>query len=123
MKWVDDHLFLRIPHKSLPTYNEKRKSWHKEIMANSGRLHEGSRIWYKGQIMPDSTAAEFDEDASCSFADFSQKLPRSPQDSLFSYCDADIDLLSGTLGIPWEPSKTIPFSSQFPYLGFLWDIR
>jgi hypothetical protein len=121
-KWVDDHIFVRIPHKSIPAYNEKRKLWHKEIMANGGRLHEGSRIWYRGQTAPDGTAAEFDEDASCPFVDFSQISPRSPQDSSFSYCDADIDLLSGILGIPWEPSKTIPFNSQFPYLGFLWNI-
>jgi hypothetical protein len=121
-KWVDDHVFLRMPRESIPAYNEKRKSWHKEIMANGGRLHEGSRIWYRGETLPDGSAAEFDEDASCSLADFSQKSPRSPQDSLFSYCDTDIDLLSGFLGIPWEPSKTIPFGSQFPYLGFLWNI-
>jgi hypothetical protein len=91
-------------------------------MANGGRRHKGSRIWYRGETVPDGTAAEFNEDTSCPFVDFSQTSPRSPQDSLFSYCDADIDILSGFLGIPWEPSKTVPFGSQFPYLGFLWNI-
>ena len=122
-KWVDDHIFVCIPRKSIPAYNEKQRSWHKEIMANSGRLQEGSKIWYRGQTALDGTVVEFDEDASCSFVDFSQISPHSPQDSLFSYCDADINLLSGILGIPWEPSKTIPFNSQFPYYSFLWNIH
>jgi hypothetical protein len=43
-------------------------------------------------------------------------------DSFFSYCDADIDILSEQLGIPWESSKTIPFSNVVPFLGFRWDL-
>jgi hypothetical protein len=27
------------------------------------------------------------------------------------------------LGIRWEPSKSVPFSSEVPYLGFHWDLR
>ena len=38
-KWVDDHVFLCIPRKSLPAYNKKRKSWHKEIMQNFTLSH------------------------------------------------------------------------------------
>jgi hypothetical protein len=31
--------------------------------------------------------------------------------------------LSEALGIPWESSKTIPFSYKVPYLGFMWDLQ
>lgn len=72
--------------------------------------------------MPDDLPAEFDEDAASPIADYSQLTDRSPHDSLFTYCDADIDAISGQLGIPWEPSKTVPFSSIVPYLGFEWDL-
>ena len=72
--------------------------------------------------MPDDSPAEFDEDAACPITDHSSLSNRSQPDSLFTYCDADIDHISGQLGIPWEPSKTIPFSSTVPYLGFDWDL-
>ena len=35
---------------------------------------------------------------------------------------ADIDALSDELGIPWEKTKDIPFSSSFPFIGFLWGL-
>ena len=54
--------------------------------------------------------------------DYSQLHDRSPHDSLFTYCNVDIDSISGQLGIPWEPSKTVPFSSVVPYLGFEWNL-
>ena len=72
--------------------------------------------------MPDDSPAEFDEDAAFPIADYSHLPNRSNLDSLFTYCDADIDHISTQLGIPWEPTKTIPFSSTVPYLGFDWDL-
>ena len=41
---------------------------------------------------------------------------------IFTYCDKDIDLISEQLSIPWEPSKTVPFSPIIPYLGFNWNL-
>ena len=35
---------------------------------------------------------------------------------------ADIDALSDELGIPWEKTKDIPFSTTVPFIGFLWDL-
>ena len=35
-KWVDDHIFFRIPHPHLITYNAKRQSWHKTVTDNGG---------------------------------------------------------------------------------------
>src|ERR1700678_4779698 len=72
--------------------------------------------------MPDDLPAEFDEDASCAIKDHNSFLFCSNVDSFFSYCDADIDILSEQLGIPWESSKTIPFSDVVPFLGFRWDL-
>ena len=36
---------------------------------------------------------------------------------------ADIDALSNELGIPWEKTKDIPFSTLIPFIGFLWDLN
>jgi hypothetical protein len=121
-KWVDDHIFFRIPGEHRASYNIKRQRWHATIMQNGGRCQSGSRFWYRGENMPDDQPAEFDEDTSSPIVDFSHLPNRSNHDILFTYCDADVDLISGQLGIPWEPSKTIPFSSVVPYLGFEWDL-
>jgi hypothetical protein len=40
----------------------------------------------------------------------------------FSYDLSDIYSLASTLGWPWKESKTRPFSREFKYLGFLWDL-
>ena len=40
----------------------------------------------------------------------------------FSYSLTDIYTLAKRLGWPWKESKTRPFSSEFKYLGFLWDL-
>lgn len=91
-------------------------------MEKGGRHQVGSRFWYQGEAMPNDSPAEFDEDAAHPIQDFSRLPDRSPFDSLFTYCDADIDGISRQLGIPWEPSKTIPFSFTVPYLGFEWNL-
>ena len=121
-RWVDDHIFFRIPTQHRDAYNINRQRWHSTIMQNGGRHQSGSRLWYKGEGMPDDLPAEFDEDAASPIVDFSHLPDRSTHDSAFTYCDADIDRIAGLLGIPWEPSKTLPFSSIIPYLGFEWDL-
>jgi hypothetical protein len=40
----------------------------------------------------------------------------------FSYCLSDIYSLAAILGWPWKESKTRPFSREFKYLGFVWDL-
>jgi len=47
---------------------------------------------------------------------------RSEGDSHYTYCMADIDVLSDKLGIPWEKTKDIPFSTAVPFIGFIWDL-
>ncbi|KAF4622148.1 hypothetical protein D9613_009325 [Agrocybe pediades] len=41
---------------------------------------------------------------------------------LFAYNMEDVDDLSRHLGIPWESSKDVPFSSAALYIGLLWDL-
>ena len=121
-KWVDDHIFFRILAKYRTAYNLQRQHWHSTILQNGGRHQSGSRLWYKGEDMPDDSPAEFDEDASCPITDYSFLPDRSEVDSVFTYCDADIDRISDQLGIPWEPSKTVPFAASVPFLGFDWNL-
>jgi hypothetical protein len=40
----------------------------------------------------------------------------------FSYALSDIYDLAAQLGWPWKESKTRPFSVEFKYLGFLWNL-
>ena len=114
--------YLHLSGEHLAAYNLRRQVWHSTITLNGGRHQLGSRFWYQGESLPDDSPAEFDEDAACPLADHSSLPNRSDLDALFTYCDTDIDSISGQLGIPWEPSKTIPFSSSVPYLGFDWNL-
>jgi hypothetical protein len=121
-KWVDDHIFFRVPRTHLDSYKAKRAEWRCEIQNNGGRIHDGSRIWYRGKVMPNGKHEEFDEDCSASLQDRSSATIRAPIDHDYSYSDADIDSVSDHLGIVWESSKTVPFSVSIPYLGFTWDL-
>jgi hypothetical protein len=73
--------------------------------------------------MPDGRPADFDKDARFPLRDFSTPSIYQPHNISFTYCDADINHLLCLLGIPWESSKMIPFSSTAPYLGFIWDLE
>ena len=41
---------------------------------------------------------------------------------VFSYSLIDIYSLANQLGWPWKETKTRPFSNEFRYLGFLWNL-
>ena len=122
-KWVDDHIFFRIPRVHLADYNARRAEWCREIQAHGGRRQEGSRLWYRGKNMPDDSVEEFDEDCSATLYDLAGASPRPATDQEFAYADADIDKLSTHLSIRWEASKSIPFGEEVRYLGFRWDLR
>ena len=122
-KWVDDHIFFRVPRTHLRSYNAQRAEWHSEIHASGGRRQEGGCLWYGGKDIPGGLAEEFDEDCSATLHDFAHASPRPPPDRDFAYADADIDELSAYLGIRWQSSKTIPFGEEVPYLGFRWNLR
>ena len=122
-KWVDNHIFFQIPHQHLNSYNNQHLSWSQAITVNGGQIHEGSHIWYRGDVMPDGHPEEFDEDMASPLCDLSHTSMCSPDDTLFTYASTDIDLLSEELGIPWEASKTVPFGFVVLYLGFIWDLN
>jgi hypothetical protein len=121
-KWADDHVFVRIRREHIQLYNSMRKKWSADIAWNGGRIHSGGRYWYRGATMPDGHPEEFDEDASFPITNRSRSSYRSPSDTEFSSCMADIDGVSSVLGIPWEASKDIPFASEFPFIGFAWNL-
>jgi len=122
-KWVDDHIFFRVRRAYLESYNANRARWKHEIEENGGWVHDGSRIWYRGKVMPNGRHEEFDEDCSAYLQDLSEATARTPVDREYSYNDDDIDSISACLGITWEPSKSVPFGFTIPYLGFIWDLR
>ena len=122
-KWVDDHIFFRIPRAHLPEYNKLRKRWQQEIQANGGQRQSGSRIWYGGKDLPNASTEEFDEECSVLLRDLAGTEPRTMEDAPFAYSDKDIDEISTCLGIRWELSKSVPFGTEVPYLGFQWDLR
>lgn len=103
MGWDHSRNGLTTMYSSIST--KKRAAWCREIVENGGRIHDGSRIWYSGKIMPDG---EFDEDCSSILCNLRVVSPhQSASDDGYSYGDNDIDLLSShldSLGLP----STIP---------------
>ena len=121
-KWVDDHIFFRVRHADLESYNADRAKWKQEIKDQGGKVHDGSRIWFRGKIMPNGKHEEFDEDCSALLCNFSRVTKHASIGHGYSYGDDDIDSISDRLGIKWEPAKTVPFGFSVPYLGFTWDL-
>ena len=122
-KWVDDHIFFRIPRDNVARYNMQCAEWRREIKAQGGCRQEGGRVWYGGKELPSGHPEEFDKDCAMPLQDLADASPRAAEDRLFAYADEDIDQIFQRLGIRWEPSKTVPFGSEVPYLGFCWDLR
>lgn len=121
-KWVDDHVFFRIPRASLAEYNGRRALARDRIRAQGGRRHDGGRLWFRGSELPDGRIEEFDDDHEFPLRDLSSSSARSPADSKFTYCLQDVNHISERLGIPWELEKDIPFSPAVPFTGLSWDI-
>jgi hypothetical protein len=48
-KWVDDHIFFRVPVEHHASYNISRRRWHATIMQNGNCHQTGSRFWYWGE--------------------------------------------------------------------------
>lgn len=121
-KWVDDHVFFRVPTTQARDYNRFRNSCRERILHEKGAHHKGGRIWFGGTLLPDGQIEEFNEDMS-----FPVRT-QNPQPSVptanegFSYGIIDIDNISEFLGIPWQKEKDRPFHLTFVFTGFLWDI-
>ena len=122
-KWVDDHIFLRVPKTHIVDYNELRAQWHLEIAASGLSKRSGGRLWFTGNEHAWGLTEEFNEDCVNPIRDLSTSSPRSEQDAKFSYCLDNVDRISARLGIPWEKAKDQPFGSSTIYIGFVWDLN
>ena len=121
-KWVDDHVFFRVPTQHTRTYNELRNLWEKRINQEGGAHRKGGRIWYGGSLLPDDRVEEFDDDMKFPIREMNTCSNPPQEDESFPYGISDIDDISLILGIPWQKEKDRPFSSSFVFTGFLWDI-
>lgn len=122
-KWVDDHVFFRLPTKEIENYNAKREEWRTLIQKHGGLQKAGGRIWYKGETLPNGDTLEFDEDMA-----FPLKIlthagdPGSSNNPSYPYSLQEVDTLSEFLGIPWQAEKDREFAESFVFTGFLWNI-
>ena len=99
-KWVDDHVFIRLPRSALPGFNALREQWREAISDNGGMHHTEGRLWFKGGDLPDGQAEEFVEDMKFPMRDLSTSSPRDPQEVFYTYSIGDINRISDALGIP-----------------------
>ena len=116
-KWVDDQVFFRILQGHMDEYNRARANLQKAITENGGWRQRGGRLWTGRGPGTDGRVEEFDEDMS-----FPLRNLANGRGHNYTYDLSDIDRISDELGIPWEHSKDVDFSSSFPFIGFIWDI-
>ena len=121
-KWVDDHVFFRIPRNCLEEYNRARSQWRSQIEYYGGVHQDGGRLWFGGDRLEDGRLDEFVEDMRFPIRDLSSASARSHGDAQFSSCLADVDKISADLGIPWQIEKDRPFTAEFTFTGLVWNL-
>lgn len=104
-KWVDDHVFFRIPILHITRYNQLCEETKTHIQTGGGRHHTGGRIWFSGQLLSDGRIEEFNDNMLFPIQDLSLQSPRSSLDASFSCNLDDINRISQQLGVPWDPLK------------------
>ena len=119
LKWVDDYIFFRIPREDIEKYNEEREVNRIIIERNGGQIRTGGRLWYKGKTLADAGAEHFAEDLNFPIKHLRQ--PEHENDS-HAYDFREIDEATTPLGIPWERSKDVPFSTIVIFAGLAWDL-
>ena len=65
---------------------------------------------------------EFTEDCTHLIRDLASQLSSLTPLS-HTYDCTHINHITNLLGVPWEPSKDMPFSSTPVYIGFVWDLE
>lgn len=121
-KWVDDHLFARILRRYLEEYNAQR-ALAAARFASRGPQYSGGRVFYGGDIFPDGSTEESDDDCRFPMRDLSSTSPRSADDGEFCYNFEDIDRFSSAMGTPWEVAKDCVFSSSASFTGYVWCLE
>ena len=120
LKWVDDFIFFRIPQAAIERYNEEREINRQEIEDNGGQRQSGGRLWYKGKTLEEVGAEHFAENLEFLIRNGHNK---HEDQSGFAYDFSEIDEITRPLGIPWEISKDVPFSSIVTFAGLSWDLN
>ena len=55
--------------------------------------------------------------------DFAATRNEPTDENPYPYNLADVDSISNALGIPWEPSKDVPFTLTPTFISFTWDLE
>lgn len=66
---------------------------------------------------------EYNDDMQFPLLDLVLHSSCSLHDATFSYCKVNIHKITSELGIPWEVSKDIQFSSEIPFTSHLWNLN
>ena len=109
-KWVDDFLFFRVPSLTVTSINRSRALLSTQLLPSQSN----ARKFFLGPPLPDGTQPQYDEDFQ-----FPLQVLSSER---FAYSDHHLNKISNLIGLPWKTEKTTPFSSNFTYLGFDWDL-
>ena len=75
LRWVDDHLFLKIPKSKLTDYNQHQENVANRIISFGGFITRGGHSWFAGAPLPCGSIEEFDEDYTFSLQDLSNLSP------------------------------------------------
>lgn len=116
-KWVNDHIFMCIKHALITDYNARRVQVADHITQNEGWCQSCSQFWYSASLLQSGRQEEYNDDMQFPSQDLSAQSPRSAEDMKFAYCMANIDLITSSLGIPWEKSKDLQFCNEAPFTG------
>lgn len=114
VKWVDDHVFVRIKSHLISAYNQKRREWRRIIDECGGQHHSGGRLWYGGRVLADERIEEFAEDMV-----FPLQVLTTGE---YPYTLESINAITDPLGIVWELSKDQDFAPAVTFTGLLWDL-
>jgi hypothetical protein len=120
LRWVDDFVFFAICRERVDEYNLLREKWRRRIEANGGRQQKGGRYWYRGEVLPSDQTEEFAEDMSAPICNLPLRDEGIPK---LAFSIEDVDEVTAKLGIPWERTKDVPFSTMVPFIGFAWDLE
>ena len=92
------------------------------IAKNGGRIKENSCWWFKGNALADGSHKEFAEDCTHPIRDLTSQLD-GPTPLPHAYDFTHINRITDRLGVLWELSKDMPFSSTPVYISFIWDLE
>lgn len=117
-KWVDDHVFFRIPHEHLSSYNRQRAGW--------CMVHAGTMV--AGYGMGGSTCQVASQRSSTRTAAWRSLTGQTPAHAHWRNRGPPMQRWTSTsslsaLGSSGKFQNLSHFGVEVPYLGFLWNLR